>query len=307
MMHLHPHQLHLFALEISIFPVDNCPPPRHLPAVCARFTVLPVAIIMQPPSATLSFVQTLPLLHRTLYRTLPILSSPLTRRLRPRPAPFCCAASIPEPSQSIPSAPSEVPSRGDVLLIVGLGNPGSRFERTRHNIGFQLVDAFANRHGASSFKTQSRHRALVTSVHLHDRTIHLAKPTTFMNASGDAVRSLMRYYNLPSSALLIVADDIALDVGRLRLRAKGSAGGHNGLKSIQKAVGGPDYARLKVGVGVAAQASLWADFVLAKLSRAEQKLFEEVEWDVVDILEYWIREPDINRVMNKLGMMQRKA
>lgn len=138
-------------------------------------------------------------------------------------------------------------------------------------------------------------------------TIHIAKPTTFMNNSGSSVRAALRHFKIPTSALLVVADDIALDVGRLRLRARGSAGGHNGLKSIQSSVGGLEYARLKVGVGVPNGAKQWADFVLARFSRAEAQRLEEVTWDVMDVLDYWAREPDINRVSNKLGMIQSTA
>lgn len=186
-------------------------------------------------------------------------------------------------------------------MLVGLGNTGPRYDNTRHNIGFALVDEFTNRNG-SSFSTEKRFHADVAKVHLSDQTIYVVKPRTFMNNSGLAVKAVQKYYDLPTSALLVVTDDISLGVGRIRLRAKGSAGGHNGLKSVQKSIGTMEYARLKVGVGSPDGSDEWKDFVLGRFSRAEQTVLQDVTWDVMDVLEHWVREPELNRVIGLLGM-----
>jgi len=141
-------------------------------------------------------------------------------------------------------------------LLVGLGNPGQQYENTRHNVGFMVADALALRWGLA-LKTENRMKAEVatgTARFAVDKGEHrpkvvLAKPTRYMNLSGESVRGLMTFYKVPLERVLVISDDIALPVGRLRLRPHGSHGGHNGLKSIIQQCGGVGFPRLRVGVG----------------------------------------------------------
>ncbi len=132
-------------------------------------------------------------------------------------------------------------------LIVGLGNPGKDYERTRHNVGFELIDALAAAHGASV--SLRRQRALTGRVVIAGTSVVLAKPMTFMNLSGDAVALLLAREAIGPADLLVVTDDIHLPPGRIRLRAQGSSGGQNGLKHIAQTLGTDAFARLRIGVG----------------------------------------------------------
>jgi PTH1 family peptidyl-tRNA hydrolase len=133
-----------------------------------------------------------------------------------------------------------------VKLIVGLGNPGFRYRETRHNVGFRVIDALARRHGLE-FESGPADALLARWRDEHD--VWLAKPLTFMNESGRAVADLVRFYRIAPADLLVIVDDVNLPLGRLRARAGGSAGGHNGLKSVIAHVGGESFSRLRVGVG----------------------------------------------------------
>lgn len=130
-------------------------------------------------------------------------------------------------------------------VIVGLGNPGRAYSGTRHNVGFDVIDALASGPGVAGFK--NRFQAQVAEA-TNDGLL-LVKPETFMNLSGQAVRQLVDFYKLPASDLLVVCDDMALPPGKLRIRARGSHGGHNGLRNIQEHLGTSEYARLRIGVG----------------------------------------------------------
>lgn len=132
-------------------------------------------------------------------------------------------------------------------MIVGLGNPGKKYEQTKHNIGFMVVNQLAKEHGAT-FK-KNTFEAEVADFFVNGEKILLVKPLTFMNESGRAVGPLMTYFGIDLEELVIVADDLDLDVGKLRLRQKGSAGGHNGLKSIIAHLGTQEFNRIKIGIG----------------------------------------------------------
>lgn len=128
-----------------------------------------------------------------------------------------------------------------------------------------------------------------------------------MNLSGKSVAAALRYFKIPHAALLIVADDISLDIGRLRLRARGSAGGHNGLKSVQASLGGSqDYARLKVGVGSPQNSAFVKEYVLDKFTRSQLKIMRNVEIDALNVIQKWVDEADINKVMNYVGTLSSK-
>ncbi|MDH5608892.1 MAG: aminoacyl-tRNA hydrolase [Cyclobacteriaceae bacterium] len=152
-------------------------------------------------------------------------------------------------------------------LIAGLGNIGAEYELTRHNIGFLVLDRLADVHGGTKFD-QGRH-AFVSEVNYKGRTLYLIKPTTYMNLSGKAVNYWLQELKLTKSNLLVVTDDIALPFGKLRMRKKGSAGGHNGLKNIEDLTGGQDYTRLRFGVGDAFHKGSQADYVLSPFAKKE--------------------------------------
>ena len=140
----------------------------------------------------------------------------------------------------------EPPTEG-LLLVVGLGNPGRRYAPTRHNIGFRIVDLLAAGAGNSRWRTE--HQAETCRIQVEGVPMLVAKPQTFMNESGRAVKALLAHYRIDLARLLIISDDLDLPFARLRLRARGSAGGHNGLRSVSAELGTTDFARLRVGIG----------------------------------------------------------
>ena len=152
-------------------------------------------------------------------------------------------------------------------LIVGLGNIGPEYELTRHNIGFLVLDRLADQKDGS--KWQQDRLAFTSEVKFKGRTIYLIKPTTYMNLSGKAVIYWLQELKITKENLLVVTDDIALDYGVLRMRKKGSAGGHNGLKNIEELTGGQDYPRLRFGVGDAYAKGRQVDYVLSPFSKTE--------------------------------------
>jgi PTH1 family peptidyl-tRNA hydrolase len=157
-------------------------------------------------------------------------------------------------------------------LIVGLGNPGDKYEETRHNIGFKVVDLFTRQMDG---KFVSNKLAEVAEVKFKGRTIILIKPTTFMNLSGKAVNYWMQAEKIPVENLLVITDDIALPFGKLRMKGKGSDGGHNGLKDIQAVLKTSEYPRLRFGVGNDFHPGQQADYVLGNWDKPEVPLLQE--------------------------------
>jgi PTH1 family peptidyl-tRNA hydrolase len=151
-------------------------------------------------------------------------------------------------------------------LLVGLGNIGPEYELTRHNIGFLTLDRLADKEGATwksdrlAFKSEFKHKG---------RTIHLVKPTTYMNLSGKAVNYWMKTLNIPKENLLVLVDDVAIPFDKLRMRPKGSAAGHNGLKNIEELCGGQDYPRLRMGIGDNFPKGRQVDHVLGRFTQQE--------------------------------------
>ena len=156
-------------------------------------------------------------------------------------------------------------------LIVGLGNPGNEYDGTRHNIGFRVVDALAKDAGAT---WEDKRYGFVANIRVKNAQIVLLKPTTFMNLSGNAVRYWAEKENIAQENMLVVVDDLSLPTGTLRLRAKGSDGGHNGLKHIAQLMG-QNYARLKFGIGNDFPRGAQADFVLGKFSAEDEAIIEK--------------------------------
>lgn len=149
-------------------------------------------------------------------------------------------------------------------LIVGLGNPGLQYEKTRHNAGFLAIDFLSERYGIRV--NNAKYRALVGDGMIAGKRALLMKPQTFMNLSGEAVSEAVRFYKLTADQVIVLSDDVSLEPGRLRVRRKGSAGGHNGLKSIQEHLGGDAYPRIKIGVGAKPSPDYdMADWVLSSL------------------------------------------
>ena len=161
-------------------------------------------------------------------------------------------------------------SSGCDWMIVGLGNPGKEYEKTRHNVGFRVTDLLAD-----SLKTKIdrlKFRALTRMVNYNGMKILLVQPQTYMNASGAAVSALATYYKIPAERILVIFDDISLPVGRIRIRKDGSAGGHNGIKSIIQSLGTDKFPRVKVGVGAKPHPDYdLADWVLSRFSAQEEK------------------------------------
>jgi PTH1 family peptidyl-tRNA hydrolase len=152
-------------------------------------------------------------------------------------------------------------------LLVGLGNPGPKYDATRHNIGFALVDSVARAASADGWKTWGK--ALVCKASLGSTPILLAKPQTFMNLSGEAVQALMAFYKIPPAEVVVVTDDITLPIGSLRIRSSGGHGGHNGLRDIIEKVG-EGFPRIRIGLGLCPPGRDLAAFVLARMSSTEQ-------------------------------------
>ncbi len=161
-----------------------------------------------------------------------------------------------------------------MFIIVGLGNPGKDYENTRHNVGFDAIDELVDKYNVPESGLQSK--AKVGKGAMDGQKVLLAKPLTFMNLSGEAVRGLVDYYKVdPESELLIIYDDISLEPGNIRIRKKGSAGGHNGIKSIINHLGTQNFQRIKIGVGEKPKNWDLADYVLSRFSKEERKTVDE--------------------------------
>jgi peptidyl-tRNA hydrolase, PTH1 family len=172
-------------------------------------------------------------------------------------------------------------------IVVGLGNPGSRYADTRHNVGWMVLDRLSDRGGMSGHQ-KARDGAAVTRGRLDGLDLVLVKPTTYMNLSGIAVRKVLARDRVPMSDLLVVVDDIALPLGRLRLREEGSAGGHNGLRSIIGEMGTQRFARLRVGIGEPARGAV--DHVLSRFDASERGVLDEALDAAADAVMDWARE-----------------
>jgi PTH1 family peptidyl-tRNA hydrolase len=170
-------------------------------------------------------------------------------------------------------------------VIVGLGNPGRKYSGTRHNVGFQVVSELALRHNAAAHRL--KFEAEITEIQPGSERVVLAAPQTFMNASGRSVRSLMDFYQLKLSNLLVICDDIALPLGRIRLRKSGSSGGQKGLENILQQLGMQEVARLRIGVDAPPPQMDAADYVLGKFSKAEKEIVDNVLSRAADAAEAW--------------------
>ena len=192
-----------------------------------------------------------------------------------------------------------------MFLIVGLGNPGRQYEHTRHNAGFDVMDALAEKYNISI--SEKKHKALCGKGVINGVKVVLAKPQTFMNLSGESVVELLHYYKIdPEEELLVIFDDISLAPGNIRIRKKGSAGGHNGIKNIIAMTGTENFKRIKVGVGEKPAGLDLADHVLGRMSEEDRAAFEESVKESVKAAEM-ILEDEIDQAMNDFNRKKRES
>ena len=182
-----------------------------------------------------------------------------------------------------------------MFLIAGLGNPGDKYFATRHNAGFLALDYMAQKYDIN-IKT-SKHKSLLGEGRIGMEKVVLLKPQTFMNLSGEAIRAASDWYKIPVENIIIIYDDISLEVGSLRIRTKGSAGGHNGIKSIISHLGSEEFPRFKIGVGGKPEGGDLVNHVLGNIPKAQQELMFKVFGRVSDGVEEYIRN-GAERAMN---------
>ena len=189
------------------------------------------------------------------------------------------------------------PSEENIMYIIaGLGNPDKKYENTRHNIGFDVIDALANKYNITM--NEKKHKAICGRGIIAGQKVLLVKPQTYMNLSGDSIAEVLDFYKLdPAEDLLVIFDDISLAPGNIRIRKKGSAGGHNGIKSIIARCGSSDFSRIKVGVGEKPEGWDLADHVLGRFSKEEREYVEDAMKDSCLATEL-IVSGDIDKAMN---------
>jgi len=187
----------------------------------------------------------------------------------------------------------------NVFLIVGLGNPGADYAKTRHNAGFLLVEKLAAQWRCDWSKDR-KFQARVSRAERGGKTVILAEPQTFMNLSGESVGALVRYYQLPLERILVVVDDADLPLGEIRLRPSGGTGGHHGLESVMQHVGSREYARLRLGIGRKDEARQITGHVLGKFSADENALLEKVLERAAGQLECWL-DAGIQKAMSQFN------
>lgn len=186
---------------------------------------------------------------------------------------------------------------GESYLVVGLGNIGPEYSKTRHNMGFMVLDAWSQ---ASNTAFNTMRYGDVAEIHLKGRTVYLLKPSTYMNLSGNAVRYYLQKLPIPTDRLLVICDDINLPFGKLRMRKNGSDGGHNGLKNIAECLETENYARIRIGVGHEFSTGAQADYVLGNLSEEEMKEMDNLSEKVIQGVKDWIFV-GADRAMNVLN------
>lgn len=186
----------------------------------------------------------------------------------------------------------------NVQLIVGLGNPGPKYEQTRHNVGFILLDELARSKG-TSLKPENKFHGLVAKLSLHGHDIWLLKPGTFMNLSGKAVAALARFYKIAPEAVLVVHDELDIPPGQLRLKQGGGHGGHNGLRDIIAQLGSREFLRLRVGIGHPGESRDVSNYVLNKAAADEQRNIDNALDEALRVLPQII-EGDLEPAMNRL-------
>ena len=187
----------------------------------------------------------------------------------------------------------------NLYLIVGLGNPGAEYARTRHNAGFLVVEQLAARWQAA-WTYEKKFNARLASAPRHDRRALLCEPQTYMNASGEAIGALASYYQVPPAQMLVVVDDADLPLGELRMRPGGSSGGHHGLESVERHLGTRDYARLRIGIGRQSGTREITGYVLGRFSSTEAALADKVLTVASDQAETWL-DAGVQKAMSQFN------
>lgn len=191
-----------------------------------------------------------------------------------------------------------------MYIIVGLGNPGKQYENTRHNIGFMTIDNIAQTHNIPILEI--KHKAQIGKGYINGEKVILVKPITYMNLSGESVRAVTDYYKVDSDTnLIVIYDDISMDVGQLRIRKKGSAGGHNGIKSIISHLGSDVFLRIKMGVGDKKPGYDLADYVLGHFDKAEQDIIKQSITDAAAAVELMLQDK-VDAAMNQYNKKAEK-
>ena len=186
-----------------------------------------------------------------------------------------------------------------MYLIVGLGNPTAKYEKTRHNAGFDVIDAIADKYGIEL--NLRKGKAFCGTGYIEGQKVMLAKPQTYMNLSGESIRELVDFYKIDeTSELIIIYDDISLNPGQLRIRLKGSAGGHNGIKSIIQHLGCQEFLRIKVGVGEKPVGYDLADYVLGHFSKEDRGLVDDALKRVAGAVELMV-QGEVDQAMNQFN------
>lgn len=183
-----------------------------------------------------------------------------------------------------------------MYLIVGLGNPGKEYAHTRHNVGFDIIDLLSNKYNISI--SRAKFKGEFGEGTIGNEKVILLKPTTYMNLSGESIREISNFYKIPKENIIVVYDDISLEIGKLRIRSKGSAGGHNGIKSIIANLSSDEFSRIKIGVGHPKNDLV--SFVLGKFSKDERAVLEKVFDVVIEAVKEIIINNDVE-AMNKFN------
>jgi PTH1 family peptidyl-tRNA hydrolase len=190
---------------------------------------------------------------------------------------------------------------GRKVLIVGLGNPGKEYEKTRHNAGFMAVDFFANR---KMFSFQEKFNGYIAKLKIGDNDVYFLKPLTYMNLSGQSIIQVVNFYKIDKSEVVIIHDDLDLPVGEVKYKTKGGSGGHNGLKSIIQHLGTQDFKRVKIGVGKPVEMTV-VDYVLGKFSKEDKSMIDNViETNVYKFLDLYTKSNEkdaFDKVISKLA------
>ncbi len=187
-------------------------------------------------------------------------------------------------------------------IIVGLGNPTEKYVGTRHNVGFAVIEELADRFNISL--DEKKHKAIFGKGIIEGEKVILVKPQTYMNLSGESVRSLVDYYKVEVEDIIVIYDDISLDVGQLRIREKGSAGGHNGMKNIISHLGSEAFVRIRVGIGEKPKGYDLADYVLSRFSKKEQELIVDGYYMAANAIKLIIQE-DVSAAMNMYNVKRK--
>ena len=186
-----------------------------------------------------------------------------------------------------------------MFIIAGLGNPGKDYKNTRHNIGFDVIDVIAEKHNISVI--EKKHKAIIGKGVINGYKVILVKPQTYMNLSGESLREIIDYYKVdPIEELIVISDDISLNPGNIRIRKKGSAGGHNGLKSIIQHLGTDAFMRIKMGVGEKPKGYDLADYVLGHFTPAENKEMDTACDHAVEAISLLVQE-EVDAAMNRFN------